>query len=84
MLSSEPGVMMNLSHHSVSIQWGSLTQNRGSGVPEASRRFAGRHTFADIGIRFLADFKISESLAYLFGGVASYTGGRTPRAPINN
>ena len=29
---------------------------------------AGRHTFADIGIRFIADFKISEGIAYIFGG----------------
>lgn len=28
---------------------------------------AGQYTFADIGIRFIANFKISEGLAYLFG-----------------
>jgi|SRR5271163_3949907 hypothetical protein len=29
---------------------------------------AGKRTFADIGIRFMADFKVSEGVAYLFGG----------------
>lgn len=29
---------------------------------------AGKHTFADIGIRFMADFKVSEGVAYIFGG----------------
>lgn len=29
---------------------------------------AGRYTFADIGIKFLGDFKISETFSYIFGG----------------
>ena len=28
---------------------------------------AGRHTFADIGLRFAGDFRVSESIAYIFG-----------------
>jgi hypothetical protein len=31
---------------------------------------AGRYTFADIAIKFLGDFKISETLAYFFGAGA--------------
>jgi len=34
---------------------------------------AGQYTFADIGVRFIGNFKISEGLAYLFGvGGISY------------
>jgi hypothetical protein len=29
---------------------------------------AGKETFANIGIRFIADFKVSEGVAYIFGG----------------
>jgi len=37
-------------------------------VNSAVRFLAGRTTFADVGIKFLADFRISEAVAYVFGG----------------
>jgi hypothetical protein len=42
---------------------------------------AGRYTFADIGIKFLGDFRISEALAYIFGvgGIAYGRGQRKLR-----
>ena len=35
---------------------------------------AGQYTFAQIGIRFLGDFRISEGLAYLFGAGGIFYG----------
>ena len=33
----------------------------------ATKSLAGQHTFADIGIKVIGDFKVSEALSYLFG-----------------
>jgi hypothetical protein len=33
----------------------------------STKSLAGQHTFADIGIKIIGDFKISEGLSYLFG-----------------
>ena len=33
----------------------------------STKSLAGHYTFADIGIRVIGDFKISEALSYLFG-----------------
>jgi hypothetical protein len=33
----------------------------------STKSLAGHYTFADIGIKVIGDFKISEALSYLFG-----------------
>jgi len=36
-------------------------------VRDATASIAGRNTIADIGMQFLGDFRVSDSLAYVFG-----------------
>ncbi len=49
-----------------SVMWVCLLGNFGL-VYLSIRAVAGQHTFADIGVRLVGDFKISEGISYLFG-----------------
>jgi hypothetical protein len=49
------------------IRWGGLVMISYFGFLSAGA-LAGHHTFADIGIRVLADVRVSEAVAWIFGG----------------
>jgi hypothetical protein len=52
---------------------------------QSIRVLSGQYTFADIGVRFIGDFRISEGLAYVFGagGIAyGYNERRLRRSTI--
>jgi hypothetical protein len=49
------------------IRWGGLVSISYFAVLSI-RAMAGQHTFADIGIRVLADVHVSEAVAWIFGG----------------
>jgi hypothetical protein len=53
-------------------------------VYRSIQSLAGRMTLADIGIRFLADTKISEAFAYLFGATGIALGLRRERLHKDN
>lgn len=46
--------------------------------------FAGRYTFAQIGMTFLGDFRISETVAYLFGAGGVFYGVKRHRLQQKN
>lgn len=52
---------------SLVIPWGSVVLIAWL-VTDAVNGLAGKYTFADIGVRFLADIKVSEAVAYVVGG----------------
>jgi hypothetical protein len=67
----------------LAVPWGSLILIAWM-VTDSVNGLAGKYTFADIGVRFLADVKVSEAIAYAVGAGGMLYGYRERRLRQKN